>query len=303
MLLSPIVFLLFPLACARRAYVSCDTEQSGKDHFVNNDGVTLHYRQYGYGPPLVFIHGFPDNAGTWFSQVEMFSKDYTVITPTLRGFPPSGIPPNATDYTGAKYVSDLLAVLDDIGADTAVVAAHDVGGSIMQQFAFAYPEHLEGIILINTHVLPIFLPLIEFDAGQQNMSLYTLKYFAYEPGQPKNVSFITGKIRNERYRAEIAQYLEESPMYGMLDFYKENYPSPPYKQNLSTAGCVYKIPSLILWGTEDPYFSPKMIDGIEKYFLRGVRLVTVPGAGHWVFQDRATRSNREIGNFLEYLGY
>jgi len=58
-----------------------------------------------------------------------------------------------------------------------------------------------------------------------------------------------------------------------------------------------------LWGTEDEYFSPKTIDGVEGWFEEGVRLVTVPGAGHWVFRDEPGRSNREIESFLRYLEY
>jgi len=159
------------------------------------------------------------------------------------------------------------------------------------------------LVLFNTPISPTFLPLVEVDAGQQNLSEYTLKYFAYEPGQPKNVSFITRNIRNTTYRAEIANYLTSNPIFGTLDFYNDNYPRPPYAEHFNLSSFVYKMPSMILWGTEEEYFSSKTIYRIESWFAKGVRLATVPGAGHWVFKDDVEKTNREIKSFLAYLGY
>jgi epoxide hydrolase 4 len=272
------------------------------ERFVTNNGTTLHYSKYGHGPYLVLQHGFPDRETTWDTfQVPYFAQHYTVLTPTLRGYPPSSIPPAASDYTNELFVSDLLTILNNENVDKAYILGHDIGGVVAQFFALMHPDRTAALIAVNTPILPTFLPLIEFDAGQQNLSRYTIPYFAYEPGQPKNVSTLVQHIRNHTYQAEIARYLEQSPIDGMLHFYSENYPAPPYGKNLSREGLVQKVPSMILWGTEDPYFSPKTIDGIEDWFDEGVRLVTVPGAGHWVFRDEPTRSNREIESFLKYM--
>jgi len=158
------------------------------------------------------------------------------------------------------------------------------------------------MIVINAPIIPVFLPLIEFDAEEQYYARYTIPYYTYEPPQPKNVSRLVEHIRNETYRDEIAAYLEASPITGMLNFYKNNYPGPPYGRNVSTEGWVQKVPTLLLWGEEDPYFSPKLLDGLIGWFDEGIRLVTVPGAGHWAFRDKWFAVDLEIWSFLDSVG-
>jgi pimeloyl-ACP methyl ester carboxylesterase len=274
----------------------------GKDITISNGNVTLHYTKYGRGPLLVFQHGFPDNSKTWNTfQVPVFAQSYTVITPSLRGYPPSSVPPLAEDYTLQKMVSDLLAILDNEGSKTATLVGHDVGGGVVQSFTAAHPERVHALIMVNAPILPVFENLIEFDAGQQFMAEYTITFEAYQVGQPKNVSSLVKFIHNATYNAEIAQYLEQSPIDGMLHFYNENYPGPPYGKNLSTEGLVQKVPSLIVWGEKDEYFSPKMIDGLQPWFSKGFRLVTIPEAAHWVFRDAPKKVNAEIESFLDLV--
>jgi pimeloyl-ACP methyl ester carboxylesterase len=61
-------------------------------HYFSNGNVKIHYHLYGQGPALVLVHGHPDNEMTFSMQIEEFSKDYTLILPTLRGYPPSDVP-------------------------------------------------------------------------------------------------------------------------------------------------------------------------------------------------------------------
>ncbi|KAF3062899.1 hypothetical protein CFAM422_010432 [Trichoderma lentiforme] len=88
-------------------------------------------------------------------------------------------------------------------------------------------------------------------------------------------------ILNETYRDQVADYVHKSPLYGMPDFYNENFPVLPYGQNLSTEGLSQTAPSAIIWG----------------------ELVVVPGAGHWSFRDRPIRFNAELRSFLKFLEY
>ncbi|EHK19252.1 uncharacterized protein TRIVIDRAFT_69249 [Trichoderma virens Gv29-8] len=219
----------------------------GHESFVDNDGVRIHYRSYGSGPLLVLQQGSPDRETTWNTfQIQEFAKKYTVVTPTLRGYPPSDVPPEKEDYAAAAHVSDML----------------------------------KGLVMVNTPIIPVFLPLIEFDSYQHLLSEYTIPYYAYHPGQPKNVSTIVQHILNETYRDQIAEYVNKSLRYGMLDFYNENFPAPPYGQNLSTEGLTQTVPSAIIWEELDPYFSPAMQNGLEAWFDYDIRLVVIPGAGH-----------------------
>ncbi|KAL7953604.1 putative hydrolase [Trichoderma compactum] len=260
----------------------------GHESFVDNYGVRIHYRSYGSGSLLVLQHGFPDRETAWNTfQIQEFSKKYTVVTPTLRGYPPSDVPPEKEDYAAAAYVSDMLPVIKAVGKGSVVIVGHDVGGVVVQNFASAHSDMLKGLVMVNTPIIPVFLPLIEFDSYQQQLSEYTIPYYAYYPGQPKNVSTIMQHILKETYRDQIADYVHKSPLYRMLDFYNENFPVPPYGQNLSTEGLTQTVPNTIIWGELDPYFSPAMLNGLEAWFDYGIRLVF----------------NVELKSFLYFLEY
>ncbi|KAF2494961.1 putative hydrolase [Lophium mytilinum] len=278
---------------------------AGEDIAITNGNVTLHYTKYGRGPLLIFVHGFPDHADTWATfQVPFFARTHTVLTPYLRGYPPSSVPADVSAYSSANFVSDLLAILDHEKAEKASIVGHDVGGGVVQYFALAHPERVEALVLVNTVVLPNFVRLIEFDPDQEYRAKYTIALEAYHAGDPvpQQVFDILASIRNETYRAEVTKYIEKGPIDGMLHFYNDNYPEPPYGKNISTAGMVEKVPTLIVWGTDDQYFSPKNYDGLAGWFEKGVRLVTVPGASHWSFRDQPEKFNVEVDGFLRTVG-
>ncbi|KAL1606143.1 hypothetical protein SLS60_003544 [Paraconiothyrium brasiliense] len=249
------------------------------------------------------MHGFPDRETTFNDfQVPMLSQRYTVITPTLRGYPPSSVPLNVESYSSSNFVSDLEAIMDYENATRATFIAHDVGGGIAQFFAFTHPRRVEALILMNAPIIPTFQQLLSSDSEAQQYARYTIPYYTYEPGQPKNISTLVEPIRNITYRASIASYLNASPISGMLHFYNLNYPGPPYGQHFNVSGLVQKVPTMLIWGSEDPYFSPKIIDGLQDWFSKGIRLVTIPKAGHWVFRDAWQRCNEEILSFLQIAG-
>jgi pimeloyl-ACP methyl ester carboxylesterase len=52
---------------------------------------------------------------------------------------------------------------------------------------------------------------------------------------------------------------------------------------------------------EEEYFAPAALDGLAKYYPASLRMVTVPGAGHWVHRDAAARVNSEIRSWLAML--
>ncbi|KAI9155725.1 Epoxide hydrolase [Paramyrothecium foliicola] len=267
--------------------------------FVQNEGVRTHFRATGQGPLMVLLHGFPDNSSTWNQQVAEFSKTHTVVCPTLRGYPPSDIPPITEEaYNLTAVVGDILAILDHFDAPKAIVGGHDFGGAAMQMLAMLYPERVSKLIIINSPIVPRHYDLVNFDEEQQRLSAYTIPYMKYQPGDDKNLDVVVEHIPNETYRREIRDYLSESPMEGMLAYYKYNYPAPPYGVHVDTSAMLYRVPTLIIWGLDDPYFSLKILDQIPRCFKNTVRLVTLPDAAHWPFRDQPDRVNSEIRSWL-----
>lgn len=270
-------------------------------HFFDSNGVRIHYHLYGQGPALVFVHGHPDNEMTFSKQIDEFSKDHTVILPTLRGYPPSDVPLDEDAYDGNTMAGDLLALLDHLGIEKAVFAAGDVGGIVAQKLAFLHPERVRGLVIFNTPILGTMMHLIHHDPEQQALSRYSLDYIKHNPGDTYDLDHVVRTIPDPEYRAEIKAYLQQSPEGGMFYFFRKNFPGPPYGQDVDTSGMHYSMPCCIIWGMKEPYFSDKMLDGFYKWFDQSVRVVTLPNAGHWLWREDPEKVNRELRSWLGAL--
>ncbi|MER5539582.1 alpha/beta fold hydrolase [Streptomyces mirabilis] len=267
--------------------------------FALNGDVRIHYQAFGAGPALLFLHGFPDTEETWSSQVEEFSRDHLVITPTLRGYPPSSVPAALDDYAVPVLVSDVAAVLDHLNVDKVTLVGHDWGGGVLQAFALTFPERVSGLAILNAPIVQHFDNLVRTSTEQQKMSEYTVAYLNYREGDDKNIDFITRTIRDPHWRRHIAEYLARSPMEGMLNYYKAGFPAPPYDPADAVFLPPQAVPVLVIWGLEDEYFSLDMLNYPWKAFGDRYRIIGLTDAGHWAFRDRPDVVNAELRSWLD----
>ena len=110
--------------------------------YANNNGVKIHYEVEGSGPPLVLQHGFSATLDTWRinGYTRELSQYHTLIMLDARGRGLSGKPHDVASYTFQKYVSDLVAVLDDLNINKAYYLGYSMGGVI----GFRIPLHATG---------------------------------------------------------------------------------------------------------------------------------------------------------------
>ena len=81
------------------------------------DGVTIHARVGGEGPPLVLVHGYPQSHMMWRHVAPGLAKRFQVIVPDLRGYGRSSVPPSrdGEGYTKRVMGADILAVMRALG--------------------------------------------------------------------------------------------------------------------------------------------------------------------------------------------
>jgi 3-oxoadipate enol-lactonase len=114
------------------------------------DGITLAYSDRGDGLPLVLIHGFPLCRKMWRPQAETLSKaGCRVITPDLRGFGESVLTSGGT-VSMDVYADDIVALLDYLGIDKAVVGGMSMGGYLLMNLLERYPERVAAPVFIAT---------------------------------------------------------------------------------------------------------------------------------------------------------
>ncbi len=113
------------------------------------NGCILAYGDRGNGLPLVLIHGFPLCRKMWRPQAEALARaGCRVITPDLRGFGESGLPPGTVSMD--VYADDIVGLMDHLGIDKAVVAGMSMGGYVLLNILERYPERVAAPIFLTT---------------------------------------------------------------------------------------------------------------------------------------------------------
>jgi pimeloyl-ACP methyl ester carboxylesterase len=124
---------------------------------VATNGIELHVVEAGPedGHPVVLAHGFPELAYSWRHQIPALAEaGYHVLAPDQRGYGRSDRPEAVADYDIHHLTDDLLGLLDDIGAATAVFVGHDWGSMVVGQLAMLHPDRMDGVAVMSVPLLP-----------------------------------------------------------------------------------------------------------------------------------------------------
>jgi pimeloyl-ACP methyl ester carboxylesterase len=117
---------------------------------LNRDGVNIHYEVYGSGPPLLLTHGYSSTSAMWQGQVDALSKQHKLILWDMRGHGQSDYPEDAAAYSEALTIGDMAALLDKVGASSAIVGGLSLGGYMSLAFYRAHPQRVRALLIIDT---------------------------------------------------------------------------------------------------------------------------------------------------------
>lgn len=119
---------------------------------VSRDGVRLHGRVGGKGPPLLLLHGHPQTHVIWHRVAPALAERFTVLMMDLRGYGDSGRP--AADeghlrYSKREMALDALSVMRAHGFDRFGVLAHDRGARVAHRLASDHPQAVDRMLLLD----------------------------------------------------------------------------------------------------------------------------------------------------------
>src|ERR1700710_555196 len=117
---------------------------------INRDGVQIYYEVHGSGPPLLLTHGYSSTSGMWHGQIAALSKHHKLVLLDMRGHGQSDYPADPAAYSEALTVADMAALLDEVGASTAIVGGLSLGGYMSLALYRAHPERVRALLIIDT---------------------------------------------------------------------------------------------------------------------------------------------------------
>jgi pimeloyl-ACP methyl ester carboxylesterase len=110
------------------------------------NGIELHLAELGTGPLVILCHGFP---GLWFSWRHQLralaAAGYRAVALDMRGYGRSSRPTDSDDYGLDKISEDVLAIMDDYGAEQAVLAGHDFGANLAWHMGIHHADRVRAI--------------------------------------------------------------------------------------------------------------------------------------------------------------
>jgi epoxide hydrolase 4 len=281
--------MLFALLVLVLPGVGADVESRVRHGHADNNGVKIHYASLGTGPLVVMIHGFPDYWYTWRDQMEGLSDRYQVVAIDQRGYNLSDKPEGVENYDMRLLVSDVAVVIKSLGRDKAIIVGHDWGGAVAWQFAMSLPQMTDKLIILNLpHLRGLSRELAKPDSQQAKNSAYA-RAFQQEGAEKKlTPEGLAGWVQDAEAKPKYVEAFRRSSIPAMMNYYKQNYPREPYKEDTSPVVKV-QCPVLEIHGLKDTYLLAGAIDGTWDWIDKDFTLVTIPSAAHFVQHDASAQ--------------
>lgn len=258
------------------------------------DGIDMAYDDRGDGPALLLIHGFPLNRKMWQPQLLPLNEaGFRVIAPDLRGFGESDAPQEGLSME--RFADDLIALLDALRIERAVVGGMSMGGYILMNMLERYPERVRAACFIATK------SSADDEAGRASRSALAaeakrlganpiIKIFA-------ELLFATQTMRSHpELIARVTSWMRDTDPRGLaggLLAMRERKDSTPLLAK-------FHLPSLVIAGTEDRALSPDamalLTTGLPRCQSR-----MIDNAGHMVNMERPEEFNATLLQFLKGL--
>ena len=224
-------------------------------HFVEVDGMTLHFQEFGESsnPTLLLIHGYTASVYVWkTSAPELADNGFHVVAVDLPGFGYSD-KPSSFDYSITSQARVISRLMNRLGIGRATVIGSSYGGAVAATLALDYPERVEKLVLVDTvsnddiRNLPILRLAAIPGVGEVIMpfladSKMFLKHRMYRSLAKENHHLIDAdRIENVR------RPLHAADAHRSLLATSRNWQADRIEQDAH----LIKQPTLIIWGEED----------------------------------------------------
>ena len=247
-----------------------------------DDGVSVYYEVHGSGPTILLTHGYSATSQMWKGQVEALSKDHQLVIWDMRGHGQSDSPDDPALYSEPATVSDMAALLDTVGAKSAIIGGLSLGGYMSLAFHRVHPERTDALLIIDTG------PGYKNDEAREGWNRTSLKTAErYETDGLKVLETGSAERRQAQHRSAKGLALAARGMLTQRD------------AGVITSLPDIRVPSIVVVGSEDTPFLAASDYMAAK--IPGAKKAVIEGAGHAANIDKPEAFNAAITGFLAGL--
>jgi pimeloyl-ACP methyl ester carboxylesterase len=300
----------------------------------------MHIAEAGTGPLVLLLHGFPESWYSWRHQLTaLAAAGYHAVAPDQRGYCGTGSagPHDVGDYTMLHLTGDVIALMDALGAEQAVVAGHDWGAPVAWHTALFRPDRIRGVIGLSVpyrsrgssapiaalrRTLGESFYMVYFqqpgvaDAELSRDPAATFrKVFCSLSGDGPPMGLIPpggGFLDAAAEPAQLPSWLSQADIDAYVGQYAEAGFTGPlnWYRNMDrnwelTAAWQHapiSVPALFIAGDRDPVLGFVSTDGLATFLPALTGSVILPGCGHWTQQERPDEVSAAMIEFLARLG-
>jgi pimeloyl-ACP methyl ester carboxylesterase len=258
--------------------------------------MLLAYDDYGPGPVVVLLHGFPLNRKIWSAQEGSVGSMYRVIAPDLRGHGESAAPQGV--YTMDAMADDVIELLDALQiTEPVVLGGLSMGGYVALALMARHPGRFRALMLFDTRAAA--------DTPEAAANREELARIAETTGSTKHVvDAMIPRLFSEETRTHRAQLIppvragmERVPARAIAGALRGLAQRPDRTALLPSIA----VPTLVLVGEHDA-ITPAEESRQMAAAIPGARLAIIPLAGHLAPLENPEASNAAILDFLSRLG-
>lgn len=255
------------------------------------NGIAIYESGSSQGLAVIFIHAFPLNHRMWEPQFRVLPSNCYGVTYDVRGHGRS----EAGDgqYTIEFFVDDLIAILDDLKINQAVLCGLSLGGYIALRATERYPDRVLGLVLCDT----------KSDADQNEAkikraaSIFTVKTSGVDAFASRFIESVLTEatLKNKPDITNfVLQMIQENSVLGISGTLLA------LAARTETTSALHKItvPVLIMVGEQDKITPPSVSEAMFKA-LPNAQIFTVPHAAHLSNLENPNFFNEKLLSFLK----
>jgi len=268
-------------------------------HYLEQDGLRMHYLDEGEGDPVLCLHGEPTWSFLYRKMVPGLTAAARVIAPDYFGFGRSDKPEDAGWYTFDRHCASIRRLVEQLDLRRVTVVVQDWGGPIGLRLAVEQPERVARLVILNTGLGGGRPPS---EAWLRFRDVVRAAGGDFQAGRLIRTAAVRG-LADAVVAAYDAPFPTAESKAGVLAF-PEQVPIEPEHPNTAPLMAIrealasWEKPTLVLFGDSDPIFRPEVGEAIARWIPGALPAELVDDAGHFVQEDAGEEVAARIVEFL-----
>ena len=269
-------------------------------YVTTTDKTKLFVKDWGSGRPVILLHGWPLSADSWDDQAMAIAESgYRTIAYDRRGFGRSSQPWSGYDYD--TLADDLAAVIEQTGAQDAVIVGFSMGGGEIARYMSRHGGKSVAKAALIASVVPFMLKTADnpqgteqavFDKMAMGIREDRAKFFAGFFKDFFGVGMVSHPVSDQLLGSACSVAMQAS-LKATLECAK-SFATTDFRSDLSA----FKVPTLIIHGTNDKTVP---IDPAGRAAAKGIaqsKLIEYDGAPHGLFATDKRQLTIDLLDFI-----